>query len=284
MNAQRVFVAVICLATSPFLSAQEPKLRATFEGHGAAIWCVAFTPDGKILASASWDSTVTLLDLVTGKERATLQGHADRVLSVAFSPDGQTLASASADKTVKLWDMPAGNRTELARSAVSPEDLDSLWTTLAGDDAGKAYQTINLLIQAEPQAIPLLKPRLRPAPEPDTQLILRWVADLDSDQFAVRQQATEALEKQRDLVEAALLAKLSEKPPLEVRQRIERLLARIRVAPETLRELRAVEVLERIGDVEARQVLETLATGAEGARKSKEAKASLDRLNKRARP
>jgi hypothetical protein len=58
-----------------------------------------------------------------------------------------------------------------------------------------------------------LKAQLRPAPEPDTQLILRWIADIDSDQFAVRQKATETLEKQRDLAEAALLAKLSENRP-----------------------------------------------------------------------
>jgi hypothetical protein len=69
---------------------------------------------------------------------------------------------------------------------------------------------------------------------------------------------------------------LNEKPSLEVHQRIERLLARIK--PETWRDLRAVEVLERIGSPEAKQVLESLAKGAEGARLTREAKASLERL------
>jgi WD40 repeat protein len=66
---------------------------------------VAFSPDGRTLASASWDDTVKLWHPRTGKERATLRGHTDEVRSVVFSPDGRTLASASEDGTIKLWDV-----------------------------------------------------------------------------------------------------------------------------------------------------------------------------------
>jgi WD40 repeat protein len=69
---------------------------------------VAFSPDGKTLASAGDDQSVKLWDVATGQERASLRGHGQAVMSVAFSPDGRTLASASADKTVRLWGMATG--------------------------------------------------------------------------------------------------------------------------------------------------------------------------------
>ncbi|MCW6004310.1 hypothetical protein K1W54_06905 [Micromonospora sp. CPCC 205371] len=71
-------------------------------------WHVAFSPDGRTLASASDDGTVRLWDMLGGRLRAVLTGHSDLVWMVVFSPDGRTLASASDDGTVRLWDMPGG--------------------------------------------------------------------------------------------------------------------------------------------------------------------------------
>src|SRR5690606_11856471 len=74
----------------------------------STVTSVSFSPDGKLIASGSWDKTVRVWDVVTGTSTATFEGHSNVVISVTFSPDGKLIASGSHDKTVRVWDAVTG--------------------------------------------------------------------------------------------------------------------------------------------------------------------------------
>ncbi|WP_283136347.1 hypothetical protein [Rhizohabitans arisaemae] len=78
---------------------------AALAGHGRSVTSVAFSPDGKTLATGSHDETVVLWDVATRRQTASLAGHSGSVTSVAFSPDGRTLAVGGYPRTVRLWNV-----------------------------------------------------------------------------------------------------------------------------------------------------------------------------------
>jgi hypothetical protein len=155
---------------------------------------------------------------------------------------------------------------------------------LAGSDAAQAYVAIRRLAAAPDQAVPWLRGRLRPVseptPRPDARRLRQLLAELDGDDFAVRERATRELEGYGEFARSVYDAVLADKPSEEVRQRVEELRAKCDPAgsPATLQSLRAVEVLEHIGNAAARQVLEQVAKGAARAHLTEDAAASLRRL------
>src|SRR5262249_10116191 len=119
----------------------------------------------------------------------------------------------------------------------------------------------------------------------DPKRLAQLIADLDGDTFAARQQATEELEKLGERAETILRKTLENKPTLETRLRVEKLLEKLGEgsppSPEDVRAMRGIEVLELIGTAEAQQFLKLLTEGAAEARPTQEAKAALEKLHQR---
>jgi RNA polymerase sigma factor (sigma-70 family) len=248
---------------------------------------VAFAPNASTIASGHSDGTICLWEVATGKRICHLEGHQARVFSVAFSPDGRTLASGSEDATALIWDLAAQAKKPQPRPvSLAPTELESLWNDLGDGEADKSFQAMCKLETGCRQTVSFLQVRLRPVGPVPKARILQLLAELDSDSFAVREKATQELEKLGELAIPAMHKALVGTPSAEVQRRLERLLESARRAallhsPERLRSIRALEVLEQIGTPEAQEVLKALAKGVAGVWLTEEARAARERLAKR---
>jgi hypothetical protein len=224
--------------------------------------------------------------VLTGRELGQFRGHQGGIASLAFSPDGTRLISGSLDTTALAWDVSRLPSAEPAGDELDAATLKTLWADLGSAEAAKAFEATRRLGGHPRQAVGLVKDHLQPARPVEPQRLARLIADLDDNQFAVRQRAAAELEQHGDLAATALRQVLQREPSLELRQRVERLLQKLSGPgrnSEGMQGLRAVELLEIIGDAEARQVLEALAKGAPEAGLTREANAALERLAKRSR-
>jgi hypothetical protein len=259
--------------------------RCQLRGHGGWIEALALSPDGRVLAAGCSDTCILLWDLVRGKKLAQLMGHRGAIKVLAFSSRPGALASGSTDTTVLLWDVSAALRGARTPSLnQTPDQLTALWAELASADAEKAYQAVQTLTAAGDASVAVLKGQLRPV---CTDQLTRLLIDLDSDSYAVRERATRELAAQGRSASPTLQKALKGNPSLEVKRRIEGLLARLRdvaPSPDLLRGLRSVEVLESIGTPQAQTLLRQLAAGAPEGELTREARAALARLAGTSRP
>ncbi len=237
-----------------------------------------FSPDGRVLAQRGKGGAIELWEVVTGQLRRRIRGHLGSLGPLAFAPDGKTLLSGSQDTTVLIWDVARQHEPKPGR--LTRANLQGLWHALAGD-AEQADRAIGTLAAAVEQSLPFLEQQLHPVPAVAEERLNRLIADLDSDEFAVRERSEQELGRFQERAAGALRRALEKNPSAEARHRMEGLLDRLRgvaPVPELLQGLRGVEVLERIGTPKARQLLEKLLRGVPEARLTQEAKASLERL------
>jgi hypothetical protein len=267
-----------------------------FGDAGDPAFCIAFSPGGRRIAGGTY-AGIRVWEAATGREIYRHDPLGSRPSSVAFSPDGEWLAFAN-DQGAALTRIPVlakrkGPTPRKPRPRVAkPVTLaaaqwERLWADLADADAAKAYSVHWTLAAASEQTPRLIARRLPPSPlatREQKARIERLIADLENRRYSVRREAAHKLEKMNNLAEPFLQKKLASLPSLEVYRRVQSLLEkweRQDPGPRQLGDLRALEVLERIGTPQAVRVLKTLARGAPAARLTQEAKAALGRLGNR---
>jgi WD40 repeat protein len=112
---------------SAVLAAPEPPARL---GHDAAVYAVAFSPDGRSLLTASDDGLVRVWDTQTRKEKRRFKAHEGGALALSLSSGGRTLATGGRDKTVRVWDLKTGKETAALTGLIG--DVESLALTPDG--------------------------------------------------------------------------------------------------------------------------------------------------------
>ncbi|HKI38523.1 MAG TPA: WD40 repeat domain-containing protein [Gemmataceae bacterium] len=245
---------------------------------------LAFSPDGRLLAQAD-DRKARLWDLHTGKDAATFDGHRGPLAALAFAPDGKRLATASTDTTGLLWDAePVVKKLPQLAAALPKEKLESLWTTLGGGDGARAFEAIRALAGDPAQSVPFLGERVKPVKAPDPKHVAKLIADLDADDFPVRETAYKELEGLGELALAPLRTALKDSLSAEQRRALEELVkAAETLTPsgERLRLLRALEALEMARTADAVKVLKGMAAGAPDTLPTTQAQAILTRLGQK---
>ena len=244
---------------------------------------IAISRDGSFVAAPGPNSTIKVFDASLGKEVASLNGHNGAIASLIFAADGKTLVSGGNDTTILLWDLVRIKREPRPQIAeLQPKEFEKLWGNLISGDAVEAGKTVQTLIAGSNASVALLKDRIQPAAPVDPKVVDQWLRDLDSSNFTKRAIATSELRKLAELAIPSLQKMLTSQPSLETKRRVEPLLQELtgrNLTAEQVRIVRFIEVLDRIGTSEAREVLERLAKGATGSLTTREAHSTLQRLN-----
>jgi hypothetical protein len=246
---------------------------------------VALSPGGRGLATGGAKGSVRLFDTSTGTELLRLVGHDGPVHALAFSADGTRLASAGADTTVLVWDLARAFHDAPGTAPLDDARVAALWRDLGTPDTTYALWITAVLASDPARAVAFFREHVKPDTSDHDERLARAVADLQDEDFKVRERALEELRRFGGEAIPPLreLQHTATDPRLQARLRAFLTMAELNGVtppPKVPRELKAVEVLVKIGTPEARQLLEELAKGAPAARLTEAAKAALGRLRR----
>ncbi len=289
--------------TRPLTFSSDGRYLAGILGNAIAVWdtttgkeirnipcprgfptSMRFSPDGRTLAVTNAQEPVRLCEIATGQSRLEVSGHAGPVKGFTFSADGRLFATGSDDTTALIWDLRALSLAGIAnRTELTPKTLDTLWTDLSGDSP-VAYKALARLSGFPKETVAFLGSRLSPV---EGKQLDKLIAKLDDDDFDTRESSTKELSALGMAAEPAMRKALASAPSAEARVRLENLLGQLEKGAEgnknRLGLLRALEVLETIGTAEAQKLVQGLAKGAELAELTVEARATLTRMEGKAR-
>lgn len=233
----------------------------------------AFSRDSRFLATVVNDGVIQIWEVATWTKRSEFKGYQYMCTTLTFGPAGQ-LFSGYVNTTVLAWD------TRPPRTAASVS-LETAWTDLAKREAAESFKSEGRFLAAPAETVKLFGEKIKCAEAIDPKRVERLLADLGSDEFAVREAASKALAGLDEQAIPYLEDTLKSTESAEVRLRVKRFLEQRKEASLTsdqIRQVRAVMVLERIGDGGAKDLLQRWATGPRGALLTTEAVTALKRL------
>jgi WD40 repeat protein len=261
---------------------------------------VAISDDARLIATGEQNGVVRVWDARSGKQLAASNAHPWAVGFVAFTRDNRFLISAGADVrytfTAQTETTPLGDGTALIWDVAklinaaptigkSPHDFEALWTALEGTDPLKAHEAIWQLATNPEIAVPLLKERLPKIVKPDVaDRAAKLLADLDHDDFDVRERASQQLIGIGAGVVPAVRQTFATTKSREVRRRAEEIIAALTrqsaSSPDVVLRARGIEVLQRCGTNASRDLLQEWATGPTSSPLAEEARFALQHVKK----
>ena len=264
-------------------------IKAGASQHDGSGWTpLEISPDGLTIAcTGNAESRIDFWDVPSGTRFGNLKAHDEQIMTIDFTPDGRTLLTGSKDTTMLTWDLTRPEwRSRSFAHELTDTDLPKHWEKLRGADAEEAHRSKWALAGDPKKSIPFIRDRLRMEPPIAAERIRSWIADLDSRQYAIREQAQANLLIHFDQAERDLRQTLGGSASAELRNRIGRIIGAsfgAQPGPDQLREMRAMEILEQIGTPEARDLLRRLAAAEPSTRLSRDAAESLKRLEEKPR-
>ncbi len=247
---------------------------------------LAFSPDGRMLAAGGGVSgSIRLFETATGRARIDLVEHEGTLESLTFSADGRRLVSGYSNTAALVWDL-TGPLYGQPAAPLSQQDLEVRWADLADEDAARAYRAVRSLAARPKESVEFLAAILPPVEVADPMTLAQLVQTAVHGKPPSSGWADAELARLGEAAVPALRKALESKPAPKDEPRLRRLLIRADLggtssSPERLREMRALEALELAGTPGARAAMERLATGAADARRTREARAALERMNLR---